>query len=83
MTSKFFLTLSLLFLFLLSTVAFAAKGKKKSSAPEADIPDFAISPSFLEFLRQGHTILPTLKFTIGDHSKLHRLGDDCEMHLAA
>ncbi len=43
MTRKSSLALSLLFSLLFSTVALAAKGKKKPNAPEADVPDFAIA----------------------------------------
>lgn len=43
--------------------------------------DFAIQKSFLESLENGHTIQPTIKLTLGHHSPLHPLDQDCEMHI--
>lgn len=75
-------------LFLSATSAFAQTTttktkKKKPAAAQADAPDFSIAPAYLESLRQGATIQPTIKFKMGDHSALHNLSSDCEMHIAA
>jgi len=87
MRRKSFLALLLLLLFLSPTTTFAqkpkAKSKKKTGAPQANAPDFSIAPAYLESLRKGATIQPTIKFKMGDHSALHNLGSDCEMHIAA
>jgi len=52
-----------------------------SAAPEG-VYDFAISKSFLEKLESGNSINPTLDLTLGDHSAIHPLQSDCEIHLA-
>ena len=44
--------------------------------------DFAVKKSFLETLENGHTIQPTITVTLGHHSSLHPLNQDCEMHIA-
>ncbi len=87
MTRKSFLVLLSLLLFFSASTAFAQKArpktKKKSAPAQADAPDFAVAPAYLESLRQGATIQPTIKFEMGDHSALHGLSSDCEMHIAA
>lgn len=54
-----------------------------SSAPEGAAWDFALSQDYLEKLEAGHTIQSSLTFKLGDHSAVHKLQDDCEMHAAA
>jgi hypothetical protein len=44
--------------------------------------DFAITRAYLETLENGHTILPTLKLSLGEHSGIHPVAQDCELHLA-
>ena len=54
-----------------------------SSGAEGAAWDFAISQDYLAQLEAGHTIQPTLSFRLGDHSGVHPLQSDCEMHAAA
>jgi hypothetical protein len=67
--------------------------ERTSTAPVASEPpaptdaegaayDFAISPEFLQRLESGHSIQPTLRLKLGDHSGVHKLSDDCELHVA-
>jgi len=51
--------------------------------PELTAYDFAISKSFLQTLEQNHTIQPIFTLQLGNHSGIHRLDADCEMHIAA
>lgn len=67
-----------------------AEGTGSGSSPQepsssGDNPDFAfaVNTSFLKSLDAGRTILPTFNVTLGGHSRIHPLGSDCEMHVAA
>ena len=56
--------------------------RRKPVAAQADVPDFSIAPEYLEMLRKGGTIQPTIRFDLGGHSGLHAINKDCEMHIA-
>jgi hypothetical protein len=43
--------------------------------------DFAIARSFLENLENGKSIQSTFHLTLGQHSSIHALDSDCEMHV--
>ncbi len=45
--------------------------------------DFAITQQFLKTLQNGKTILPTFGYTLGEHSGVHPVSQDCELHVAA
>ncbi len=54
-----------------------------ASGAESAAWDFAISPDYLVQLEAGKTIEPTFALNLGEHSGVHKLQDDCEMHAAA
>jgi hypothetical protein len=54
-----------------------------SSGAEGAAWDFAISQDYLAQLETGHSIQPGFTLKLGDHSAVHKLQDDCEMHAAA
>lgn len=54
-----------------------------ASGAESAAWDFAISPDYLLQLETGKTIEPTFSLKLGEHSGVHKLQDDCEMHAAA
>jgi hypothetical protein len=43
--------------------------------------DFTINESFLKRLDQDNTLLQSLQIRMGDHSSVHPIGQDCEMHI--
>ncbi len=49
--------------------------------PDGSAFDFAVASDFLRRLQDGHTIQPTLTFKLGQHSGIHKLADDCELHV--
>lgn len=61
----------------------AAAAPSAKAGAEGAAWDFAISQDYLAQLETGHTIQPSLTFKVGDHSAVHKLQDDCEMHAAA
>jgi len=61
--------------------AHAVMGEPGGAAPEG-VFDFAISRSFLEKLEGGNSISPAVSLTLGEHSAIHNLLSDCEMHVA-
>jgi len=74
-----------------TTVATGGRTAGREAAP--DVPpapseaegaafDFAISTEFLQRLESEHSIQPTLTLKLGQHSGVHKLSDDCELHVA-
>jgi len=53
-----------------------------ASGPEGAVYDFAVSQDFLAQLESGHTIQPTISVQLGQHSAVHPLNQDCELHVA-
>jgi hypothetical protein len=49
----------------------------------SDSFDFALKRSFLQDLREGHTILPTYELDVHARSRVKDVGQDCEAHLAS
>lgn len=52
------------------------------SEPDGAAYDFAVSLAFLQKLEAGRTIQPALTLKLGQHSGVHKLADDCELHVA-
>ena len=49
----------------------------------ADVPyDFALQESFVRGLKSANSLLYSMHLKMGEHSGVHSLGSDCEMHIA-
>ncbi len=66
----------------LPTETAAASVPSLDSGAEGSAFDFAISPDFLVKLENGQTVQPTLTLQLGEHSPVHPLDQDCELHVA-
>jgi hypothetical protein len=61
----------------------AQQGEAQPPASASNAFDFWLATQYLDELRASHTFLWTVDLTMDQHSGLHSLASDCEMHLAS
>lgn len=59
----------------------AAPTEAASASNPGTAFDFSISRAFLEKLENGHSIKASFDLSLGEHSGIHPLQSDCEMHI--
>lgn len=69
------------FLILAGGVTGSVRPALAQSADE-DPFDFALSESYVRALAEKDTVSYTMPLNLGGHSKVHPIGNDCEMHIA-